>query len=60
MTELVSWNPWLTGNCDSALFAGLNDTATRAVCIGTGTATATLTPSTTVTGSAAQTTISAE
>ncbi|KAJ5426043.1 hypothetical protein N7465_001113 [Penicillium sp. CMV-2018d] len=60
MTELILWNPWLTGDCDTALYANLDETATRAVCIGTGTTTATLSPSTTVTGSVSQTTISAE
>lgn len=58
--ELLAFNPWLTGDCDTALFANLDETATRAVCIGTKTAAATLAPSTTVTGSASRTTISTE
>jgi hypothetical protein len=59
-TELLAFNPWLTGDCDTALVANLDETATRAVCIGTGTASATLAPSTTVTGSASRITISTE
>ncbi|KAF4237567.1 hypothetical protein CNMCM6805_006898 [Aspergillus fumigatiaffinis] len=38
MSELLAWNFWLTGNCDTALYANLEESATRAVCIGTSTA----------------------
>jgi hypothetical protein len=56
--ELVSLNPWLTGDCNAALYASLTETATRYLCIGTGVATQA--PSSTFTESASPTTISAE
>ncbi|KNG89016.1 hypothetical protein ANOM_002404 [Aspergillus nomiae NRRL 13137] len=37
LAELLAWNTWLSGDCDTALFANLNYTARRAVCIGVGT-----------------------
>jgi hypothetical protein len=54
----VSLNPWLKGDCNAALFANLAETATRYLCIGTGVVTQA--PSSTITGSASPTTISAE
>jgi hypothetical protein len=57
MAEFVLWNPWLTGDCDTALYANLDETETRAFCVGTGTTT-TLSPSTAVTGFASKTTTS--
>ncbi|KAL4749618.1 hypothetical protein BDW72DRAFT_194649 [Aspergillus terricola var. indicus] len=41
--DLINWNPWLaTGDCNAALYSDLSETATRAVCIGTGTVITTL------------------
>ncbi|KAJ6139918.1 hypothetical protein N7471_006404 [Penicillium samsonianum] len=34
--QLLAWNSWLTGDCVTTLFAGLNETASRAVCVGVG------------------------
>lgn len=34
LAELLAWNSWLSADCDAALFANLNSTASRAVCIG--------------------------
>ncbi|KAL2795770.1 hypothetical protein BJX66DRAFT_336675 [Aspergillus keveii] len=34
--QLQTWNPWLAGNCDTALYADLNATDWRAVCVGVG------------------------
>ncbi|KAL4766809.1 hypothetical protein BDW60DRAFT_212576 [Aspergillus nidulans var. acristatus] len=48
--QLLTWNPWLGTDCDTNLYANLNDTDTRAVCIGVGSSsstTATTTPSST-------------
>ncbi|OGE52702.1 hypothetical protein PENARI_c009G09663 [Penicillium arizonense] len=48
--QLLTWNPWLGTDCDTNLYASLNDTDTRAVCIGVGSSTsttATTTPSST-------------
>ncbi|KAL6230178.1 hypothetical protein BDW75DRAFT_248902 [Aspergillus navahoensis] len=38
MTEeqLQTWNPWLAGDCDIALYANLDATDMRAVCVGVG------------------------
>ncbi|KAJ5436947.1 hypothetical protein N7445_007832 [Penicillium cf. griseofulvum] len=49
MTEaqLLAWNPWLAGDCDTEIYANLNTSDTRAVCIGVDTS-ATATTSTTV------------
>ncbi|KAJ5136402.1 hypothetical protein N7448_004956 [Penicillium atrosanguineum] len=38
LAELVSWNSWLAGDCDAALYANLKVTDERAVCIGVGSA----------------------
>ncbi|KAG2019056.1 hypothetical protein GB937_005347 [Aspergillus fischeri] len=38
ISELLAWNSWLMGNCGTALYANLEESATRAVCIGTSTA----------------------
>lgn len=32
----MAWNTWLLGDCDTALWANLSSTASRAVCIGVG------------------------
>lgn len=48
--QLLTWNPWLGTDCDTNLYANLNDTDTRAVCIRVGSSTsttATTTPSST-------------
>ena len=34
LSQLMSWNTWLSSDCDTALFAGLSTEDTRAVCIG--------------------------
>lgn len=44
---MLAWNPWLAGDCDTELYANLNQSDTRAVCIGINTS-ATATTSTTV------------
>ncbi|CDM37952.1 hypothetical protein DTO013E5_10197 [Penicillium roqueforti] len=49
MDDLVSWNSWLEGDCDTALYASLNATDDRAICIGVGSAAATTTASGTAT-----------
>ncbi|CAG8067040.1 unnamed protein product [Penicillium salamii] len=58
LAELVSWNSWLAGDCDTALYANLNSTDERAICIGVGpankTATATATTASS-TGTSTQT-----
>ncbi|OGM50928.1 hypothetical protein ABOM_000718 [Aspergillus bombycis] len=46
LVELLAWNSWLSGDCDSALFANLNSTSRRAVCIGVGSKSATATTTT--------------
>jgi hypothetical protein len=58
--QLQTWNPWLAGDCDTALYADLNATDWRAVCVGVGPpkttwtfTTFTLEPSSTVTSAAA-------
>ncbi|KAL5330732.1 hypothetical protein ACEPPN_000252 [Leptodophora sp. 'Broadleaf-Isolate-01'] len=33
-TELAAWNPWIGSDCDTGLYANLNATDSRAVCIG--------------------------
>lgn len=56
--ELMTWNPWLAGDCDTALYANLTDNDSRAVCIGVGSATSTTT-TTTMTASETTTTSAA-
>ncbi|KAK3369408.1 hypothetical protein B0T24DRAFT_707942 [Lasiosphaeria ovina] len=34
LAQLKTWNPWLGSNCDTALFANLDENDLRAVCIG--------------------------
>ncbi|GIC84370.1 uncharacterized protein Aud_000186 [Aspergillus udagawae] len=48
LTQLTTWNPWLAGGCDTALYANLTGNDERAVCIGVGntTITTTTTPTT--------------
>ncbi|GIC88682.1 uncharacterized protein Aud_005079 [Aspergillus udagawae] len=53
--DLVAWNSWLAGNCDTAPYTNLNNSDSRAVCIGVGSATSTTTASATTTTSAAPT-----
>ncbi|KAJ5958935.1 uncharacterized protein N7479_006085, partial [Penicillium vulpinum] len=45
--QLLAWNPWHAGDCDTELFANLDNTDTRAICIGIDSS-ATPTTSTTV------------
>lgn len=33
-TELLTWNPWLAGDCDTELYTNLDSSDYRAVCIG--------------------------
>ncbi|KAK5011401.1 hypothetical protein LTR28_003417 [Elasticomyces elasticus] len=53
VNQLTTWNTWLSSNCDTALYANLNSSDTRAVCVGvngtTTSATATSVVSTTAT-----------
>ena len=50
LEDLLAWNTWLLGDCDTALWANLSSTASRAVCIGVGSKSAAAT-TTTSTGS---------
>ncbi|KAL6230075.1 hypothetical protein BDW75DRAFT_245169 [Aspergillus navahoensis] len=34
--QLQKWNPWLAGDCDTALYANLDAREMRAVCVGVG------------------------
>ncbi|KAL4911937.1 hypothetical protein BDW62DRAFT_206942 [Aspergillus aurantiobrunneus] len=34
--QLQTWNPWLAGDCDTALYANLGRSDMRAVCVGVG------------------------
>ncbi|KAF4160012.1 hypothetical protein CNMCM6936_004141 [Aspergillus lentulus] len=44
LTQLTMWNPWLSGDCNTALYANLTDgNDSRAVCIGVGNTTTTAT-----------------
>ncbi|PCG89476.1 hypothetical protein PENOC_106380 [Penicillium occitanis (nom. inval.)] len=54
--ELVAWNPWLAGDCDMALYANLNRSDSRAVCIGVS---STILSTTTAATASATTTTSA-
>ncbi|RLL93315.1 hypothetical protein CFD26_102048 [Aspergillus turcosus] len=45
-TELLAWNPWLAGDCDTELYANLNTSDSRAVCIGIDSSATTTTSST--------------
>ncbi|KAF7116754.1 hypothetical protein CNMCM5793_005311 [Aspergillus hiratsukae] len=45
-TELLAWNPWLAGDCDTELYANLDTSESRAVCIGIDTSATTTTSST--------------
>ncbi|KAE8150567.1 hypothetical protein BDV25DRAFT_172050 [Aspergillus avenaceus] len=58
VAELLAWNTWLSGDCDTALVANLNTTSTRAVCIGVGSKSATTIPASTGSGTATRTTAS--
>lgn len=51
----MAWNPWLAGDCDTALYANLDSSDHRAVCIGVSSAISTTT-TTTTTASATTTT----
>ncbi|KAB8227370.1 uncharacterized protein BDW43DRAFT_247217 [Aspergillus alliaceus] len=56
LAELLAWNAWLSGDCDTALFANLNNTASRAVCIGVGSKSAVTTTASTRSRTATRTT----
>ncbi|KAJ5177081.1 uncharacterized protein N7482_002958 [Penicillium canariense] len=45
--ELLAWNPWLAGDCDTQLYLNLNENDVRSVCIGTDTNAATISTSST-------------
>lgn len=34
LDNLMSWNPWIDSDCDTSIFAGLDDFEERAICIG--------------------------
>lgn len=59
MTELMAWNTWLSGDCDTALLANLTIYEDRVVCIGVGSTNITTTTTSTVSGTTTQTTASA-
>ncbi|KAB5578705.1 hypothetical protein GE09DRAFT_1090733 [Coniochaeta sp. 2T2.1] len=46
LAQLKAWNPWLGSNCDTALFANLDENDFRAVCIGINSTAPTGTPTT--------------
>ncbi|PYH34135.1 uncharacterized protein BO87DRAFT_435923 [Aspergillus neoniger CBS 115656] len=48
-TELKTWNPWLSGNCDTALYANITGNDLRAVCVGVGSSSSITTTATTAT-----------
>lgn len=43
---MLAWNPWLTGDCGTELYANLDTSNFRAVCIGVDTSATTTTSST--------------
>ncbi|RAH57731.1 LysM domain protein [Aspergillus piperis CBS 112811] len=58
-TELKTWNPWLSGNCDTALYANITGNDLRAVCVGVGSSSSITTTATTATTTSTKTTESA-
>ncbi|OJZ81110.1 hypothetical protein ASPFODRAFT_38012 [Aspergillus luchuensis CBS 106.47] len=57
--RLKTWNPWLSGNCDTALCANFTGNDLRAVCVGVGSSSSITTTTTTVTTTSTKTTESA-
>lgn len=60
LANLQTWNKWLSEDCDTSLYSGLNVTDYRAICIGVGSTdeTTTSTATVTTTGTSTQTTAS--
>jgi LysM repeat protein len=56
--QLTTWNTWLKSDCDNALFANLNDSDTRAVCIGVNGTSSSATATATATSKTGSSTVS--